>query len=206
MIYFSVSQQTFFDDVIHTDEQIPNDVVTIDGEQHQKLLNALNFGARVLADLSIINRPSLLHEWYELGQVWVLPEDALAKALQRKKEMKLQQLNNEAQAFIAASAHTDKVPEFELQSWVLQAIEAKAWAQDKTIATPVLDKIAAARGVPADVLKQAALRKTQAYEALTTLVAGQRQALQTQIELAKSLDDLNAIEIAFRLPETGGNP
>jgi len=35
-------------------------------------------------------------------------------------------------------------------------------------------------------------------------VAGQRQALPMQIERAKTLDDLAAIEIAFRLPEMGG--
>ena len=39
---------------------------------------------------------------------------------------------------------------------------------------------------------------------LAACVAGQRQALQVLIERAKTQDDLAAVEIAFRLPETEG--
>ena len=65
----------------------------------------------------------------------------------------------------------------------------------------MLDGIATARGIPADVLKSAALRKTLAYEQLAAHVAGQRQALQSKIEAAKKQSDLDKIEIAFSLPE-----
>lgn len=66
-----------------------------------------------------------------------------------------------------------------------QAAEAKAWAANKSAPTPILDQIAASRGVPADALKQAALKKTIAYEQLTASITGQRQAIQDQIEAAK---------------------
>lgn len=202
MIYFSPQFQTFFDDAIHTAEQIPADAQSIDEAQHYTLLDALNRGAKIKSDLSIAERPSIVHTWQPETQEWVLNKNEQKKVFQAAQSTKLNQLNSAAQTLIASAAGTDKVPEFEVQSWALQAIEAKAWAQDKTVATPVLDKIAAARGVPADALKQAALRKTQAYEALTALVAGQRQALQVRIESAKTLEDLNAIEIIFRLPES----
>ena len=117
------------------------------------------------------------------------------------KAVKLVALNTAAQAFINKHAGIDSVPEFEFASWSIQASEAKAWQLDKTAPTPVLDGIATARGIPADTLKAAALRKTLAYEQLAAHVAGQRQALQSKIEAAKKQSDLDKIEIAFSLPE-----
>ena len=118
------------------------------------------------------------------------------------KSRKLVALNAAAQAFINKHAGIDSVPEFEFASWAIQAAEAKAWQVDKAAPTPVLDGIAAARGIPADTLKAAALRKTLAYEQLAAHVAGQRQALRSKIEAAKKQSDLDKIEIAFSLPET----
>ena len=117
------------------------------------------------------------------------------------KSVKLVALNAAAQAFINKHAGIDSVPEFEFASWAIQAAEAKAWQADKAASTPVLDGIATARGIPADTLKTAALRKTLAYEQLAAHVAGQRQALQSKIEAAKKQSDLDKIEIAFSLPE-----
>lgn len=126
------------------------------------------------------------------------PESANIDGL---KSVKLVALNAAAQAFINKHAGIDSVPEFEFASWSIQASEAKAWQLDKTAPTPVLDGIATARGIPADTLKAAALRKTLAYEQLAAHVAGQRQAVQSKIEAAKKQSDLDKIEIAFSLPE-----
>lgn len=117
------------------------------------------------------------------------------------KSVKLVVLNAAAQAFINKHAGIDSVPEFEFASWAIQAAEAKAWQADKAASTPVLDGIATARGITADTLKAAALRKTLAYEQLAAHVAGQRQALQSKIEAAKKQSDLDKIEIVFSLPE-----
>lgn len=117
------------------------------------------------------------------------------------KSGKLVALNAAAQAFINKHAGIDSVPDFEFASWSIQASEAKAWQLNKNAPTPVLDGIATARGIPADTLKAAALRKTLAYEQLSAHVAGQRQALQSKIEAAKKQSDLDKIEIAFSLPE-----
>lgn len=142
--------------------------------------------------------PSHLHRLHN-GK-WVLPDDAAAQQLADAKAAKMQQLNAAAQAYIDAAAETDKLPAFEVQTWPLQAAEAKAWAADNTVPTPVLDGIAAARGVPVDQLKAAALRKTLAYEALTAHIAGQRQALQSKIEAASTQAELDKIKIEFTLP------
>jgi len=117
------------------------------------------------------------------------------------KSVKLVALNAAAQAFINKHAGIDSVPEFEFASWAIQAAEAKAWQADKAASTPVLDGIATARGMSADTLKAAALRKTLAYEQLAAHVAGQRQALQSKIEAAKTQAALDKIAVVFTLPE-----
>ena len=108
------------------------------------------------------------------------------------KSGKLVALNAAAQAFINKHAGIDSVPEFEFASWSIQASEAKAWQLDKNAPTPVLDGIATARGIPADTL---------AYEQLAAHVAGQRQALQSKIEAAKTQAALDKIVVVFTLPE-----
>lgn len=139
--------------------------------------------------------PSIYHAWRD-GK-WIQNE----KMLDALKEEKLKDLNDSAQAFIDTNSGANLVPDFEFASWSIQASEAKAWQLDKNAPTPVLDGIATARGIPADTLKAAALRKTLAYEQLAAHVAGQRQALQSKIEAAKKQSDLDKIEIAFSLPE-----
>ena len=126
------------------------------------------------------------------------PESANIDGL---KSVKLVALNAAAQAFINKHAGIDSVPEFEFASWAIQAAEAKAWQADKAAPTPVLDGIATARGMSADTLKAAALRKTLAYEQLAAHVAGQRQALQSKIEAAKTQAALDKIAVVFTLPE-----
>ena len=132
---------------------------------------------------------------------WVLPNEREAAILEESKAEKIISLNAAAQAFINRAAGIDKIPGFEVQTWVIQASEAKAWAANKSAPTPILDQIAASRGVPADALKQAALKKTIAYEQLTASITGQRQALQSKIEAAKTQAELEKIVIEFTAPE-----
>lgn len=139
--------------------------------------------------------PSIYHTWQN-GK-WVLTE----KMLDGLKDEKLKQLNIAAQNYIDRATGSDKLPEFEMQTWAIQAAEAKAWQLDKNVPTPVLDGIATARGIPTDTLKAAALRKTLAYEKLTAHIVGQRQALQSKIETAKTQAALDKIVITFTAPE-----
>lgn len=132
---------------------------------------------------------------------WVLPENHTEMILSAAKKQKLKDLNDSAQAFIDTNSGANLVPDFEFASWSIQASEAKAWQLDKNAPTPVLDGIATARGIPADTLKAAALRKTLAYEQLAAHVAGQRQALQSKIEAAKTQAALDKIVVVFTLPE-----
>ena len=117
------------------------------------------------------------------------------------KLVMLAELSFKAEAFINQAVTLETVPRFEQQTWAIQAVEAKEWAADKSAQTPMLDSIAAARGIAPDKLKDAALRKTLAYERLTANIVGQRQALQSKIERATDMAALEAIEIVFTEPE-----
>lgn len=121
--------------------------------------------------------------------------------LEDLKAALLTNLNAAAQNFVDAHSGASQVPDFELATWPLQSTEAQAWAANKSAPTPILDGIAAARGVDKDKLKAAALKKALAYSALSAIVAGQRQAIQDQIESAKTKSALDKIKIEFKLPE-----
>lgn len=155
-------------------------------------------GELCLVNGQIINRapaPSYLHKW--INGKWELDSEGQKQWVQQVKAVKLAEINAAAQAFIDVQTGASQVPSFELQTWSLQAAEAKAWDMDKSAATPVLDRIAASRGIDADKLKAAALRKTLAYEVLTAHVAGQRQALQSKVEAAKTVEALEKITVSF---------
>ena len=141
--------------------------------------------------------------WKDIGS---LPEGVSLTPLETAnladlKAAMLTNLNAAAQHFIDAHSGASQVPDFELATWPLQSTEAQAWAADKSAATPILDGIAAARGLDKDKLKAAALKKSLAYSALSAIVAGQRQAIQDQIESAKTKSALDKIKIEFKLPE-----
>lgn len=141
--------------------------------------------------------------WKDIGS---LPEGVSLTPLETAnladlKAAMLTNLNAAAQHFVDAHSGASQVPDFELATWPLQSTEAQAWAADKSAPTPILDGIAAARGLDKDKLKAAALKKALAYSALSAIVAGQRQAIQDQIEAAKTKSALDKIKIEFKLPE-----
>ncbi len=145
--------------------------------------------------------PSADHQWDGAAKAWTLPESARAARLAAEKAAKQAIAANMAQAFINQAAELADVPDFEVQTWATQSAEALAWQADNNAATPMLDAIAAARGMEPDKLKAAALRKALAYSALSAHVAGQRQALRSKIEAAKTVAALDKIKIEFTAPE-----
>lgn len=142
-------------------------------------------------------RPSEHHEWD--GKSWVIKNKAAA--LNNAKAEKLKKANAMAQEFINEKSGANLIPAFELATWGLQAAEAMAWEENKKADTPILNGIAAARGVDENVLKAAALKKAKQYSKLTAHVAGERQAIQDRIQAAKTIEDLDGIVIGYTLPE-----
>ncbi|OFO27760.1 hypothetical protein HMPREF3052_08125 [Neisseria sp. HMSC056A03] len=107
------------------------------------------------------------------------------------------EINRAAQACIDQAAGLNRVPDFEVSTWTIQALEAKAWHADNAAATPTLDAIADARGVPVDVLKQKAYEKAIKFEMLTAHIAGLRQAAEDKIYAAKTPEDVAAVQCDF---------
>lgn len=117
------------------------------------------------------------------------------------KSDKLTQINTQAQAYINKTAGLNDVPEFEVKTWIVQALEAKAWHEDNSTPTPTLEIIAQARGVPVDILRQKAYKKVIKFEKLSAYVAGVRQRLTDLVDKAVSVDELDKIVIEFALSE-----
>lgn len=146
-------------------------------------------------DLTLTAPPSEYCDWD--GEKWTENQSKKAQAEAAKtatvKAVMLAGISHNAQAIVAEKSGMDGLPAFEVQSWPIQAAEARAWAADHTATTPVLDQIAQARGIDPDKLKAAALKKTVAYETLCATVVGKRQAIEKQIEAAQTLEELKAI-------------
>ncbi|HFC8543182.1 TPA: tail fiber assembly protein [Neisseria weaveri] len=139
--------------------------------------------------------PSQWHTWG--GKKWVVSKEAKAQQLAQAKAAKLAEINQAAQAFINQSAGLDKVPDFEIRTWTIQALEAAAWHKNPDAPTPTLDTIAAARGVPAETLKQKAYEKAAAFEQLTARMAGLRQAAEDKIKAVQTVEDVEAVACDF---------
>lgn len=116
------------------------------------------------------------------------------------KQTKLAEINNKAQAFVTAQARLNEVPDFEIQTWEQQRVEALAWSDDQAVETPILAAIAEARGIDLDTLRAAALRKAQAFSLLSAHIAGQRQALVDRLNQATTVEEVDAIEVGFSKP------
>lgn len=173
--------------------------IAIESEQHYELSKIY------FADNQIQIRPespSPFHAWQPEKRKWFLSKAAEKQAFQAAQTAKIAELNRVAQNFINEATGADKLPEFEVQSWKNQADEARAWAADSTIATPILDQIALERGISSNDLKQKVLEKAKKSDMIVAAVVGQRQAWQDKIDSVKTLDELNAIEITFHLPES----
>lgn len=152
-------------------------------------------------DLTMTAPPSEYSEWN--GKKWMENQAKKAQAaadfLEASKLALLKAIARNAQNIVAAKSGMDTLPPFEVQIWHLQAAEAAAWKADPSAPTPILDQIATARGIDPAELKATVLKKNTAYESLCATVAGKRQAIEKQIEAAKTIDELNTINTEISL-------
>ena len=152
-------------------------------------------------DLTMTAPPSEYSEWN--GKKWMENQakkaHAAADFLEASKLALLKAIARNAQNIVAAKSGMDTLPPFEVQIWHLQAAEAAAWKADPSAPTPILDQIATARGIDPAELKATVLKKNTAYESLCATVAGKRQAIEKQIEAAKTIDELNTINTEISL-------
>ena len=106
MLYYSFKNIAFYDDEIHTAEQIPADAVEISEGRHAEMLSAINSGCLVLDDLTLTPpKPSKYHQW--LDGAWVITEEM--------EELKQNDVNAAKQTEISAllSLVARKVSEYQ---------------------------------------------------------------------------------------------
>ena len=149
-------------------------------------------------------QPTVYHFYDREQNRWRLPNEA-----EREKERqayldllraaKLGEINDKAQAIVNQVAELDKTPAFEQGTWQEQAKEAMEWHVDKSTLTPTLDTIAKNRNVPVAVLRQKAYEKTISFRHLTNTIAGQRQHFEDLLKVAKTVDDIEGIEVVYQL-------
>ena len=152
-------------------------------------------------DLTMTAPPSEYSEWN--GKKWVENQAKKAQAaadfLEASKLALLKAIARNAQNIVAAKSGMDTLPQFEVQIWHLQAAEAAAWKADPSAPTPILDQTATARGIDKNTIKEAAFDKAVAYEKLSATVAGLRQAIETKIVAAKTIEELNAVNTEINI-------
>ena len=150
-------------------------------------------------------QPTPAHSFDKKSGKWVLDTakqaeldtQAAQAAFEQAKAAKTSEINVQAQAYIDHATGADQLPAFEVQSWAIQGAEAKAWHADSTAPTPTLDAIAKARCVPLDALRAGAYKKTMMYEAVVASVTGQRQKYNDQLRAAKTLTEIDAINVVY---------
>jgi len=84
-----------------------------------------------------------------------------------------------------------KYAPYEVESFVDQRGEWRVWHNDNNAATPIVDALAAARGVDREVL----LNKIGANVIALTTIQGEQNALEDKIKACTTQDELDAVEI-----------
>lgn len=79
------------------------------------------------------------------------------------------------------AALTAGVPYSEIQTWTKQEAEARAYLADDTSSTPLIDSLAATRGVDKDVLVGKIIAKADAYAVAIGRLTGLRQKVEDEI-------------------------
>lgn len=127
-----------------------------------------------------------------LGEITLPASDAAAlEAAKAAKRARVAELCEQALSELASS-----YPPGELQSWPQQVKEAEVIAADPLALAqaPLLQAIAATRGIGVPELAGRVLAKAQAYAAASGAIIGRRQAADDQIDAAKTMQQLEGVE------------
>ncbi len=105
-----------------------------------------------------------------------ITKDAFSLLVKETSQVKrkLQVINDEFDAKVYALI--SGVPEAERTSWTKQETEARTYLADPLVATPMIDALADARGVPKDYLVGKIIEKADLYSSAVGVMIGARQA------------------------------
>lgn len=170
-------------------------------------------------------------DWLAANSGWVTPypdvdgvesRDLLADILRpdgvKVYPLTLAEIRAEVVAAINAAFETacaallSDEPPSATATYAVQQAEAEAWTKDSSAATPMLDMLAAARGIEKSELVRRVLAKAEMYAQASGLLLGQQQRLMDEIAAimadVRSSDDLKivaleSLEIHIGLPVGG---
>jgi hypothetical protein len=126
--------------------------------------------------------------WLAAGNV---PQPVDMPTLEQTKAAKRAEINTECDAEIGTISAT--YPETEVLSWDKQEREAYALDADPASYTPLIDGIAASRGITRAELASLIIAKVEQFAAFTGPLIGKRQSLEKAIEAATTVEEVAAI-------------
>ena len=196
--------------------QVPSRTLTlrdgwylVEDEQVNQISASITGGGQIWVEGDQIKysgaQPTPAHTFDQKTGKWVLDKakqaeldaQAAQAVFDTAKVDKASEINTLAQSYIDHATGADQLPAFEVQSWAIQGAEAKAWKADPSAPTPTLESIAKNRGVPLDALRAGAYKKTMMYEGLVAAVTGQRQKYNDQLRAAKTLAEIESINVIY---------
>ncbi len=133
--------------------------------------------------------PSEYHEL--INGEWVLSQEKVQAGFKRNQQALIIKLKDKADELGNQLLH--EYPQIEQTSFSIQKEEAIAWQKDNSTPTPVLTGIATARNLELSELVARVMKKTTAFETVTGMIAGQRQAIMDKLEQATEQTQLDEI-------------
>lgn len=117
----------------------------------------------------------------------------------RARAAKLEEVNTTYNA--ATSALVATYPQTELLTFDKQEQEARAWTEDSSAETPLVDMLAAGRQMDKAELVRRIIAKADAFALATGYLTGQRQRYEDLLTAARTAEEIEAIVPEYKLPE-----
>lgn len=119
--------------------------------------------------------------------------------MENAKAMKLAEINAECERVMASVTAT--YPQSEMLTFDKQEQEARAYLTDAGASVPLLAALAASRGLELPELVRRVLAKADAFAVVSGAIVGQRQAMEDRLALARSVADVDGIDVTYTMPE-----
>lgn len=120
-------------------------------------------------------------------------------SLEEVKAAKLSEVN--AAYDEAVSAMVSTYPSTELLTFDKQESEARAWLSNSSAETPLVNALAAGRGMDKGELVSRIITKADAFAVATGYLTGQRQRYEDQLEAATTAEEVAAIVPEYVMPQ-----
>ena len=180
--YENIIHRTFDDSYVITKNGMPYHVCS-NVEEFEEEWKAVNAYAKA--------HPECVTE----EQPYVPPVPTFKEA----KAAKLSEINKAADKIMAALIST--YPDREISTFDKQEAEARAYMADPEAPTPLLSALAKARGISMDELVKRVIAKADAFAAASGYIIGQRQALEDQLDMCKTLEEVQSIVVIIYPPK-----